>query len=81
MKRILKNAIQCNHCKKIIVSTNTHDFVTCDCGRCSVDGGTDYLRRCFTDSLDDFTELSEYEAGSEDEEENDDESPLPFPQN
>lgn len=62
MRRITKNAIQCKHCGDIIVSTHRHDFVTCTCASCSVDGGNDYLRRCFTNSQqEDFVELSEYE--------------------
>lgn len=61
MKRIIKNAVQCNHCRKVIVSSHRHDFVTCKCGCCSVDGGNDYLRRGFKHSLNDYTELSEYE--------------------
>ena len=60
MERITKNAIRCNHCGDIIVSAHRHDFVTCSCGCCSVDGGTDYLRRAAKNSIDDFTEMSEY---------------------
>lgn len=33
-------------CGDIIESKSVHDFVTCSCGSCSVDGGYDYLRRC-----------------------------------
>ena len=55
---ILKNAIQCKKCGDIIESTSVHDFNTCSCGACSVDGGHCYLRRCAT-SLDDFIDLSE----------------------
>ena len=58
VQKIIKNAIQCNLCGDIIESTDGHDFVTCKCGCCSVDGGLDYLRRGFTHSRDDFTELS-----------------------
>ena len=58
MQKIIKNVIQCNLCGDIIESTYRHDFVTCKCGCCSVDGGLDYLRRGFTHSRDDFTELS-----------------------
>lgn len=58
MQKIIKNAIQCNLCRDIIESTYRHDFVTCKCGCCSVDGGLDYLRRGFTHSREDFTELS-----------------------
>lgn len=60
MKKIIKNMIKCNRCGDIIESTYTHDFVTCSCGCCSVDGGHDYLRRC-APSADDFTDLSEVE--------------------
>ena len=58
MQRIIRNAVQCNLCGDIIESTYKHDLVTCKCGCCSVDGGLDYLRRGFTHSRDDFTELS-----------------------
>ena len=58
MQKIIKNVIRCNLCGDIIESTYRHDFVTCKCGCCSVDGGLDYLRRGFTHSRDDFTELS-----------------------
>lgn len=61
MKRITKNSIKCNLCQDIIVSNHTHDFVSCKCGCCSVDGGNSYLKRSYTHSIDDFTELSEYE--------------------
>ena len=36
-----------NICGDEIESKHRHDFVTCKCGACSVDGGHDYLRRCF----------------------------------
>ena len=55
---IIKNAIQCKLCGDIIESVSVHDFKTCSCGACSVDGGHDYLRRC-AKSLDDFIDLSE----------------------
>ena len=56
MAKIIKNAIQCKKCGDIIESTNVHDFVTCSCGACSVDGGHDYLRRC--GNLEDMIDLS-----------------------
>ena len=61
MRKIIRNAIQCKHCGDVIESTYRHDFVTCSCGACSVDGGHDYLRRCFTHATqeDDFIDLSE----------------------
>lgn len=60
MEKIIRNAIQCKHCGDIIESTQRHDFVTCSCGCCSVDGGLDYLRREFMHSKDeDYADLSE----------------------
>lgn len=61
MKKIIKNTIKCNLCGDIIESTFRHHFVTCSCGAVSVDGGKDYLRRCYTHSQNDFTELSQFE--------------------
>ena len=38
-----------------------HNYVTCSCGACSVDGGHDYLRRSYaTSPKDDYIDLSEY---------------------
>lgn len=62
MRKIIRNAIQCKHCGDTIESVNVHDYVTCSCGACSVDGGHDYLRRCYrTSPEEDFVELSKYE--------------------
>lgn len=60
MKKIIKNAIRCKHCGEVIESTSVHDFKFCSCESVAVDGGHDYLRRCFKASQDDFEELSEY---------------------
>lgn len=60
MKKITKNSIKCNLCGDIIVSKYTHDSVICKCGACSVDGGNSYLKQGYTNSDNDFTELSEY---------------------
>lgn len=54
---IIHNRCRCKLCGDIIESTDRHEFVTCRCGACSVDGGHDYLRRCFA-SPDYFEELS-----------------------
>ena len=59
-KAIIRNAARCNHCGEVIESTYRHDFKTCSCGHVSVDGGHDYLRRCYA-SPDDYTDLSETE--------------------
>lgn len=58
MREILKNTIRCNNCGDVIESNYRHDYVKCSCGRVAVDGGRDYLRRFFTESPDDYTELS-----------------------
>ena len=59
MKRIIRNAIQCNNCGDIIESQYRHDYVQCKCGECAVDGGHDYLRRCYVHGSKGFRELSE----------------------
>ena len=58
MTQITKNAIQCKLCGEVIESKHVHDFVQCKCGACAVDGGHDYLRRCFRDK-DCYIDLSE----------------------
>ena len=61
MERKIKiNKIKCNDCGDMIVSEHTHDFKFCSCRKVAVDGGTEYLRRCYKNSTDDFTELTEY---------------------
>lgn len=60
MRKITRNAIRCIHCGEVIESTSVHDFKFCSCESVAVDGGHDYLRRCFKTSQDDFEELSEY---------------------
>ena len=70
--RIIRNAIRCNHCGDIIESTSVHDFRTCSCGCVSVDGGHEYLRRCFRYSPADFTDVSEVEPAGDGSRENDD---------
>ena len=70
--RIIRNAIRCNHCGDIIESTSVHDFRTCSCGCVSVDGGHEYLRRCFRYSPADFTDVSEVEPAGDGDPENDD---------
>ena len=60
-RRITRNAVQCKSCGDIIESTYRHDFVTCSCGKVSVDGGHDYLRRC-TELEDGYIELSETQS-------------------
>lgn len=61
MQRIKKNATRCKICGDVIESKTTHDFETCSCGNVSVDGGHEYLHRCFQ-AKDKYEELSEYEG-------------------
>ena len=58
MKKIIRNAIQCKKCGEVIESNGTHQFVSCKCGSCAVDGGHEYLRRCLM-TEDCYIELSE----------------------
>ena len=43
--KIIRNRIRCIKCGDVIESKHRHDFKTCSCGGCSVDGGKNYLRR------------------------------------
>lgn len=61
-KIILRNRAKCLNCGEILESTFTHHYVTCSCGSLSVDGGHDYIRRCFRED-DCFEELSEERSG------------------
>ncbi len=58
MQVIIKNCIKCRFCGDVIESISRHDYKSCSCGRVAIDGGHDYLRRCCTESSDDFEELS-----------------------
>ena len=62
--KIIRNAIRCNVCGEEIESRHVHDFVTCRCGACSVDGGREYLRRCFRER-DCYTDISVTEPALE----------------
>lgn len=44
-----RNRVQCNSCKSIIESTSQHHFVSCSCGKCSVDGGSGWGGRVIGD--------------------------------
>lgn len=47
IKNIQLNQIKCKQCGDILTSKHTHDYKTCSCGSCSIDGGNEYLRRNF----------------------------------
>lgn len=53
---IRKNSIRCKLCDTICTSRHVHDFVTCECGKVSADGGREYFKRC--GNQDDYEELS-----------------------
>ena len=61
MRRIKSNKARCNHCGDVLESEFRHDFKTCTCGKISVDGGKDYVRRGYWERSD-YEELSEYES-------------------
>lgn len=62
---IIHNRIRCLKCGDVIESYSIHDFRKCSCGRCSVDGGHEYLRRGFK-KPDDYEELSEFSEDKKD---------------
>jgi hypothetical protein len=62
---IIHNRIRCNHCGDIIESFSVHDFKWCSCGTCAVDGGHEYMRRCFKHSPEDYEDLSEFKEEKE----------------
>ena len=68
VSEIIRNRIRCRLCGEIIESKSQHDFVTCHCGACSVDGGRAYLRRCFAEP-DCYEELSVTKARKNDRKE------------
>lgn len=44
---IFENKAKCLECGSVIISKNRHDYVICNCGNLSVDGGSWYLKRGF----------------------------------
>lgn len=40
-----KNTATCRHCRDTLISKHRYDFVTCGCGKISIDGGNDYMKR------------------------------------
>jgi len=60
MSKIKENKARCQLCNDIIESKSVHDYVTCSCGKLSVDGGKDYLKRSAKEHGE-WEELSTYE--------------------
>lgn len=56
MEKIKINKIRCKRCGDVIESKTAHDFKFCKCGAVAVDGGKEYLRRCFINTEDDYEE-------------------------
>ncbi len=46
---IVANAATCLLCGDSIYSGFRHDYATCSCGSCSVDGGCDYFKMSYKD--------------------------------
>lgn len=59
--RLVVNRAKCLKCGDTLISKHGHDFVTCSCGSLSVDGGQDYLKRCYNNDRD-ILELSIYQS-------------------
>lgn len=61
--RLVRNAIRCLSCNDFIESQSRHDFVSCSCGRVSVDGGLEYNRILWkADGGPTFENLAAYES-------------------
>lgn len=43
-KKISRNKVKCLECSDIIESKHRHDYASCSCGACSIDGGLTYVR-------------------------------------
>ena len=78
--KIYKNRIRCLKCKDIIESKHRHDYVSCKCGACSVDGGHDYLKRVgdFLDIQD--LSISKWVSTTDFEDSSDSENPYHIPE-
>lgn len=61
-RKLKRNRIRCKLCGDIIESKSVHDFQQCSCGKCFVDGGTDYMRvGGYPDNIEDLSEWEELE--------------------
>lgn len=54
----MKNRAKCKLCDDIIESTHQHDYVTCNCGEISVDGGNAY-HRCRANNWENFLRVDD----------------------
>ena len=60
------NSAQCLACGQVIESKQRHDYVSCECGEISIDGGLDYCRY-IVKNVDNFKNLSISRKFTEDE--------------
>ena len=63
-KKLIKNAFKCLYCNDIIESKHHYDYVTCNCGKSSCDGGDSYIR--LIDDLNMMQNMCEYVEVSDD---------------
>lgn len=56
---VFLNQAKCLLCGDVITSQNRHDFVSCSCGKLSVDGGSWYSKRLFS-KMEEWEEMSVY---------------------
>ena len=49
-EQIILNRAKCLACGDVITSYHVHDYITCSCGKLSVDGGSNYLKRSYNDA-------------------------------
>ena len=54
----MKNRAKCKNCQSVLESFHRHDYVTCECGSISIDGGLDYLK-CYFDKIENFIRLDD----------------------
>ena len=57
-KKLTKNQWKCLYCDDIIESKHQHHFISCKCGKMSIDGGTEYIRLVGDFSM--MQDMSEY---------------------
>ena len=56
------NKGRCKHCGDIVESTSPFEYVRCSCGAVILDGGQEYIWRCFKNSIEvDYEDMSIYE--------------------
>jgi hypothetical protein len=65
VRKLIRNVVRCLSCNDLIESTTKHDYKNCSCGKVSVDGGHDYLKRSFPHGHPSewFEELSQWILG------------------